>query len=279
MATAKRFRVYQCVFVFISIAVSTTLILTSSLLAEHWTVAFPTGQQTKTTRPDLDLFRPAMSVVDDAILMTITGRFAKAADAANITYFMYGGTLIGSYRHHGRIPWDDDVDIFVPAEQKTKLEAALKTLAQDFLYAKSLYSRWKVFAPNSKPLEAVPWKYPFLDVSFYVENDSFLWDEDPGYRRQFTYRKSDVFPLYHRPFGRLMLPAPRNMRAILRQFELEQCVSRNYSHSEEAYIARWKSIPCSELWDRQAFVFRTETNKGTNETLKIGSRVISWFMS
>ena len=277
MGPAKRFRLYQCVILFISIAVCATLFLTSRLSSDR-TVVFPTGQHAKTTRPDLDLFCPAMSVADDAILMTITGRFAKAADAANITYFMYWGTLIGSCRHHGRIPWDDDVDIIVPSEQKTKLEAMLKTLAPDFLYAKSLYTRWKVFARDSKPLNAVSWKYPFLDVSFYVENDLLLWDEDPGYRRQFTYRKSDVFPLYRRPFGRLMLPAPRNMRAILRQFELEQCVSSCYSHSEEAHIARRKSIPCSELWDRLPFVFRTETNNGTNETLKIGSRVINWFM-
>ena len=36
----------------------------------------------------------------------------------NVTYFMNGGTLLGSYRHHGRIPWDDDVDLMVNSSEK-----------------------------------------------------------------------------------------------------------------------------------------------------------------
>ena len=36
----------------------------------------------------------------------------------HITFFMTTGTLLGSYRHHGRIPWDDDIDLMANSSDK-----------------------------------------------------------------------------------------------------------------------------------------------------------------
>lgn len=46
-------------------------------------------------------------------------------DKNGITYYLAFGTLLGAVRHHGFIPWDDDVDIYVDLQDISLLKEVL----------------------------------------------------------------------------------------------------------------------------------------------------------
>lgn len=44
----------------------------------------------------------------------------KILNKYGLKYYMIGGTLLGAIRHHGFIPWDDDMDIAMPRDDYEK---------------------------------------------------------------------------------------------------------------------------------------------------------------
>ncbi|MBU3852013.1 MAG: LicD family protein [Candidatus Paralactobacillus gallistercoris] len=48
-------------------------------------------------------------------------KFDQICRKYDIPYTLFGGTLIGAVRHHGFIPWDDDVDVLLTRQNFEKL--------------------------------------------------------------------------------------------------------------------------------------------------------------
>lgn len=60
------------------------------------------------------------------ILLDMAKVFHQICKEEGIPYYMLGGTLLGSVRHGGFIPWDDDMDFGVPREYFDSVIRALK---------------------------------------------------------------------------------------------------------------------------------------------------------
>ena len=83
------------------------------------------------------------------VCFEILKAYAEVCEKHNLRYFMAYGTLLGTVRHKGYIPWDDDIDVWMPRPDFEKfLKIGQKELPQyvvDYYSIKDskAFFRWK----------------------------------------------------------------------------------------------------------------------------------------
>lgn len=98
----------------------------------------------------------------------ILQRVKDICDANEIQFFLVAGTLLGAIRHHGFIPWDDDIDIGMMEQDCEKLKKYLSNdeyieMKQYYLKSGSMVYKVKFRFSESVFIDVFPYVYMNCD--------------------------------------------------------------------------------------------------------------------
>lgn len=229
----------------------------------------------KSSQSRYQSFKPIISSLEHSKLLEIFRIFKTVCDRSNLTYVLYGGSLLGSYRHHGMIPWDDDIDVLMNETDKFRIINSFSDI-RGYELCTPLNRQWKFFQNENRSYKSCSENtWPYVDIFFFSGNDTHVWDNNESYKYVYNFAKRDVFPLTSGIFESELVSIPQNIYNVLqRSYSIDLCVSSLYSHKEEnVRKGKQVSLPCKRILPYFPFVYRNCENGFVCEYLRSGASV------
>ena len=219
-------------------------------------------------------FNPTLTVGEFETLLMLVKAFTETAERYDLTYMIMYGSWLGSLRHHGLIPWDEDFDFLMDFDQKEKISEVLSTKLPEPCQIRRGDEIWRLSAKNAtNPGDS--WTFPYLDIYFFTDQDG-IFHHSKG--ETIDVDRNQIFPLRRRPFFDMCVPVPRNNTIGISLLKGNRCMSKKRSHKS---LPRMKvmNVDCDVMYPLYPFVFRTPVNESwTNETLVMNGKLLHWIL-
>ncbi len=117
------------------------------------------------------------------VQLKILKYFIEVCEENDIPYFVYGGTLLGTVRHKGFIPWDDDIDVILFREDYEKLNTILTNNIDEKFYFYNVFNNEKYYRTwgqlTLKNTHFKEWWTEQVDLKQNIFIDVFILDNIP----------------------------------------------------------------------------------------------------
>lgn len=185
------------------------------------------------------------------ISLNILKDIASFCDNNNIKYYLTCGTLLGAIRHHGFIPWDDDVDIIMP---RGDYERFLNTYNGKYSLCKpssGMFYYAKVYDPSTvkyeKNLDYKKYKPLGVDIDVFpvdgiVNDEKVIKDKLKKIKALETLLLLSNEPIFYRknPLKAINRIVPRiiGSKNIVAMIEK---LAKEYKYDDSEYVIRFRN--------------------------------------
>lgn len=142
--------------------------------------------------------------------------FDKLCSKYHLRYWLDSGTLLGSVRHGGFIPWDDDMDVMMPREDYDKVIPLMKAEMEKY----GIVVRWGGYYDDLGYMARLAFGYKTIETGIWM----------------------DIFPA---DFCDSELPAA----------EIECAIKRNISVYQKYYSSHEKNCSVQQLAEKKRQIF------------------------
>ena len=122
-----------------------------------------------------------------AVELRLYKEYKRICDDNGLMYFATGGTCIGTIRHNGFIPWDDDIDVAMPIEDYKKFIRIAKNELKD---------GYEIYLIEEHP----HWYRNFIKI--HDTNTTFAEADSAEHLDRYTGVYMDIMPVYGMPAGK-----------------------------------------------------------------------------